>query len=328
QSVSERLKAIGVAYVPFPLNRTGISPLRDLHTLYYLTRKMNELKPDVVFSYTAKPVVYGSMAARIAGVRNVFSMITGLGYVFIGETWRQKVLAKILILLYKMTFKFNKQIYFHNPDDLELFKKLNILPGGQKAVVVNGSGVNIDHFAYSKPRTDKIVFLIIARLLWDKGIGEFVSAARLLKKKYPDVSWRIVGPEYLGATDDVRPYIADASVYVLPSYREGRGQSIVEAMSMGRPIITSDAPGCRETVVQGVNGFLVPVRDPEMLSIAMEKFIQNTKLITEMGIQSREITEAQYDENKVNHIILETMGLKTLTDEQTECSWDLVSKSS
>ena len=97
---------------------------------------------------------------------------------------------------------------------------------------------------------------------------------------------------------------------------------------MGRPIITSDAPGCRETVVQGVNGFLVPVRDPEMLAIAMEKFIQNTKLIMEMGIQSREITEAQYDENKVNHIILETMGLKTLTDEQTECSWDLVSKSS
>ena len=350
QSVSERLKAIGVAYVPIPLNRTGISPLRDLHTLYYLTRKMNELKPDIVFSYTAKPVVYGSMAARIAGVRNIFSMITGLGYVFIGETWRQKVLAKILILLYKMTFKFNKQIYFHNPDDLELFKKLNILPGGQKAVVVNGSGVNIDHFANTKPQTDRIVFLIIARLLWDKGIGEFVSAARLLKKKYPDVSWRIVGPydnnpsaikrsdilkwqeegivEYLGATDDVRPYIADASVYVLPSYREGRGQSIVEAMSMGRPIITSDAPGCRETVVEGVNGFLVPVRDPEMLAIAMEKFIQNTKLITDMGIQSREITEAQYDENKVNHIILQTMGLKVLTDKQAELSWDLVSKSS
>lgn len=347
RSISTQLSSLGVPFLPIPLNRTGINPLRDLYTIYYFIKKMKELKPDVVLSYTMKPVIYGSIAAKLAGVENIFSMITGLGYVFIGETLRQRVLSKIVIILYKIALKFNNKIYFMNPDDLVLFKKLNILPDIQKTVLINGSGVNIDRYAYVKPQTDKIVFLIIARLLWDKGIGEFVSAARLLKKKYPDVSWRIVGPfdnnpssikrtdiqkwqdegliEYLGPTEDVRPYIAECSVYVLPSYREGTPRSVLEAMSMGRPIITTDAPGCRETVVDGVNGFLVPVRDSEKLAKTMEKFIHNIGLIKELGAKSREIAEQRYDVNKVNRSILDTMGLYNSENKQTECSWDLVS---
>ena len=347
RSISTQLSSLGVPFLPIPLNRTGINPLRDLYTIYYFIKKMKELKPDVVLSYTIKPVIYGSIAAKLAGVENVFSMITGLGYVFIGETLRQRLLSKIVISLYKIALKFNNKIYFMNPDDLVLFKKLNILPDIQKTVLINGSGVNIDRYAYVKPKTDKIVFLIIARLLWDKGIGEFVSAARLLKKKYPDVSWRIVGPfdnnpssikrtdiqkwqdegliEYLGPTEDVRPYIAECSVYVLPSYREGTPRSVLEAMSMGRPIITTDAPGCRETVVDGVNGFLVPVRDSEKLAKTMEKFIHNIGLIKELGAKSREIAEQRYDVNKVNRSILDTMGLYNSENKQTECSWDLVS---
>ena len=237
-----------------------------------------------------------------------------------------------------------------NTDDLDLFTKLGILPDSQKTVLINGSGVNIEHYAYTKPKNGKMVFLIIARLLWDKGIGEFVSAARLLKKKYPEVSFHIVGPydnnpsaikrndilkwqdegliEYMGSTEDVRPYIAECSVYVLPSYREGTPRSVLEAMSMGRPIITTDAPGCRETVIDGINGFLVPVRDSERLSNAMEKFLQNPSLITEMGAKSREIAEARYDVNKVNHSIMQAMGLEFLDKKQKACSWELVSKSS
>ena len=347
RSISTQLSSLGVPFLPIPLNRTGINPLRDLYTIYYFIKKMKELKPDVVLSYTMKPVIYGSIAAKLAGVENVFSMITGLGYVFIGETLRQRLLSKIVISLYKIALKFNNKIYFMNPDDLVLFKKLNILSDIQKTVLINGSGVNIDRYAYVKPKTDKIVFLIIARLLWDKGIGEFVSAARLLKKKYPDVSWRIVGPfdnnpssikrtdiqkwqdegliDYLGPTEDVRPYIAECSVYVLPSYREGTPRSVLEAMSMGRPIITTDAPGCRETVVDGVNGFLVPVRDSEKLAKTMEKFIHNIGLIKELGAKSREIAEQRYDVNKVNRSILDTMGLYNSENKQTECSWDLVS---
>ena len=347
RSISTQLSSLGVPFIPIPLNRTGINPLRDLYTIYYFIKKMKELKPDVVLSYTMKPVIYGSIAAKLAGVENVFSMITGLGYVFIGETLRQRLLSKIVISLYKIALKINNKIYFMNPDDLVLFKKLNILSDIQKTVLINGSGVNIDRYAYVKPKTDKIVFLIIARLLWDKGIGEFVSAARLLKKKYPDVSWRIVGPfdnnpssikrtdiqkwqdegliDYLGPTEDVRPYIAECSVYVLPSYREGTPRSVLEAMSMGRPIITTDAPGCRETVVDGVNGFLVPVRDSEKLAKTMEKFIHNIGLIKELGAKSREIAEQRYDVNKVNRSILDTMGLYNSENKQTECSWDLVS---
>ena len=350
RSISNKLQSIGVPYLPIPLNRTGINPLRDLHTIYYLIRKMHELKPDVVLSYTMKPVIYGSIAAQFAGVGSVFSMITGLGYVFIGDTMRQKVLSKIVIFLYKKALAYNQKIYFMNTDDLDLFTKLGILPDSQKTVLINGSGVNIEHYAYTKPKNGKMVFLIIARLLWDKGIGEFVSAARLLKKKYPEVSFHIVGPydnnpsaikrndilkwqdegliEYMGSTEDVRPYIAECSVYVLPSYREGTPRSVLEAMSMGRPIITTDAPGCRETVIDGINGFLVPVRDSERLSNAMEKFLQNPSLITEMGAKSREIAEARYDVNKVNHSIMQAMGLEFLDKKQKACSWELVSKSS
>ena len=350
RSISTKLCSMGVAFLPIPLNRTGINPLRDLHTVCYLIKKMKELKPDVILSYTMKPVIYGSIAAKIAGVENIFSMITGLGYVFIGETLRQRALSKIVILLYKIALRFDKKIYFMNPDDLALFKKLNIVPDSQKTVLINGSGVNIDYYAYAKPQTEKMVFLIIARLLWDKGIGEFVSAARLLKNKYPDVCWRIVGPydnnpsaikrsdikkwqeegliEYMGATEDVRPYIAACSVFVLPSYREGTPRSVLEAMSMGRPIITTNAPGCREPVIEGVNGFLVPVRDSRVLAEAMERFLQNTKLITDMGAKSREIAEERYDVNKVNHSILQAMGLETMDEKQLNCSWDLISKQS
>jgi len=340
QSVAARLQTIGVPYFPIPLNRTGINPFRDLHSLFYLTRKIHELKPDVVLSYTMKPAIYGSLAARIAGVGNSFSMITGLGYVFTGETLRRKMLLNIVSFLYKVALGFNQKVYFMNPDDLELFVKLKILPGPDKAVLINGSGVNVDHFYLAAPQTDQIVFLIIARLLWDKGIREYVNAARILKQKYPTVCWKIVGPydnnpsavsrsdiqnwqqegiiEYLGAVEDVRPYIAESSVYVLPSYREGTPRSVLEAMSMGRPIITTDAPGCRETVVDNINGFLVPVKDSESLAKAMEMFIQNKELIAEMGANSRDLAEERYDVNKVNLSIIQALELKAVRKEKLE----------
>lgn len=339
-SVSDKLQAIGVPYFPIPLNRTGVNPLRDLYSLVYLIWKIHELKPEVVLSYTMKPAIYGSVAARIAGVRNTFSMITGLGYVFMGVTWRQKMLCKIVSFLYRIALGFNQKVYFMNPDDLELFVKRKILSGTEKAVLINGSGVNVDHFYLAEPRTDKVVFLIIARLLWDKGVREYVDAARIVKKKYPTACWKIVGPydnnpsavsrsdilrwqqeeiiEYMGATEDVRSYIAESSVYVLPSYREGTPRSVLEAMSMGRPVITTDAPGCRETVVDTVNGFLVPVKDSESLAKAMEKFIQNKDLIVTMGAKSREIAEERYDVNKVNLSILQTLDLKVAGKEKSE----------
>ena len=350
QKVSSKLQTIGVPYLPIPLNRTGINPVKDLHTILWLSRKIGELKPDVVLAYTMKPVIYGSIAARLAGVEDVFSMITGLGYVFTGDSMRQLILAKIVIVLYKIALAFNRKVYFMNPDDRELFRKLRILADNGKAVLIHGSGVNIDHYSFKLPQTRELVFLIIARLLWDKGIGEFVSAARLLKKKYPAARFQIVGPfdnnpsairrsdvatwqaegviEYLGATADVRPYLENASVYVLPSYREGTPRSVLEAMATGRPVITTDAPGCRETVVDGVNGFLVPVRDSEALAAAMEKFCRERDLIAEMGRKGREIAEARYDVHKVNHTILRPMDLDRFRAQCPAGRWSPVSRSS
>ena len=216
--------------------------------------------------------------------------------------------------------------------------------------MINGSGVNVERYSFKPPQTETFIFLIIARLLWDKGVGEFVSAARLLKEKYPEVRWQIVGPfdnnpsaihredvakwqaegliEYMGATEDVRPYLEKASVYVLPSYREGTPRSVLEAMAMGRPVITTDAPGCRETVIDGVNGFLVPVRDKVALAEAMEKFIIDKELMAEMGRKGREIAESRYDVHKVNLSILRPMELDQFHDKRNVAQWSPVSKSS
>ena len=230
-----------------------------------------------------------------------------------------------------MALKGNTKVFFQNPDDMELFAELNLIRGTEQAVLINGSGVDIEHYREVRPVTEKIVFLLIARLIRDKGLYEYVEAARIIKQHYPEVVFRLVGPfdsnptaiseatvnqwqgegviEYAGETKDVRPYIAGSSVYVLPSYREGTPRTVLEAMSMGRPIITTDAPGCRETVIHGKNGYLVPVKNLDALVEALERFIANPELIPIMGKESRKIAEEKYDVRKVNATILNTMGL-------------------
>lgn len=325
------LKSIGAQYIPIPLHRTGLNPLKDLSSFITLVRTIKNLKPDIVLSYTIKPVIYGSLAARLLKIKNTFSMITGLGYAFSGNSISQRMLGYVVRFLYKQALVNNKKIFFQNPDDLAVFETLNILTDKNRAVLINGSGVDTDKFAFTKAKKHPLSFLLIARLLWDKGIGEYVEAARMLKPRYQEVSFKILGPldsnpksisattvnswhsdgvvEYLGETDDVRPYIADISVYVLPSYREGTPRSVLEAMSMGRPVITTDAPGCRETVRSGVNGFLVPVKDNYALAEAMEYFIRNPEMVSVMGAKSREIAVEKYDVNKVNRVIMRAIGL-------------------
>ena len=325
------LAAIGAEYRQIPLQRTGTNPAKDMSTVYTLTKLLKKINPDVVLSYAIKPVIYGSLAASLAGISNIYSMITGLGYVFTGESIKQKILFHLIYPIYKSALSKNKIVFFQNPDDLKLFRDLKLVSSKGRQIIINGSGVDISHFAYSPPPTEPISFLLMARLIWDKGIGEYVEAARNLKSRYPKVSFKLLGPfdsnpaaikstdverwekegiiEYLGETRDVRPYLASASIYVLPSYREGTPRSVLEAMSMGRPIVTTDAPGCRETVQEGVNGFLVPIKDVVALEKAMERFILNPELIPEFGLASRRIAEEKYDVRKVNKIIIEAMGL-------------------
>jgi glycosyltransferase involved in cell wall biosynthesis len=329
--------SIGVQYREVPLRNTGINPFYDLYTVYKMKKLLLEIKPDLVACLGIKPVLYGSIAASIAKIQNVYVTITGLGYVFIGTTLKQRMLFPFIKILYRSALKNSKEVFFENGDDLILFKNLKLLRTNKKALIINGSGVNIEKFPFTSTRIGKPTFILVARLIRDKGIEEFVCASRILKSKYPWISCRILGPfdtnptaiskekvsswvsegmiEYLGETNDVRPYLSKSSVFVLPSYREGTSKAALEAMAMGLPIITTDAPGCRETVIHQENGFLVPIKNAVELADAMERFVLNPNLVSMMGTKSREIAIRKYDVRKVNEVIKKSMGLlKTSTN--------------
>lgn len=331
---ANELKSIGITTHNIHMARTGMSPSVDIKTLISLWKLMRKIKPTYVLGYTIKPVIYGSLAAWLARVPRRFALITGLGYAFQdsdGDAKRSRVRA-IAQKLYQHSLKYCQVVFFQNPDDEALFKELRIVSTKQSTIVVNGSGINLDEYPFAPlPEREYPKFLFIGRLLGDKGIREYAAAAALVKEKYPEVEFDLVGRidinpnaikqseldiwindkrlNYFGQISDVKPRIADCSVYVLPSYREGTPRTVLEAMSMGRAVITTDAPGCRETVADGDNGFLVPVKDVEALAQAMLHFIEQQELITQMGQRSRVIAEERYDVHKVNEQMLKGMGL-------------------
>ncbi len=330
--VMAELKQLGVTAHNIPMQRVGMNPLADLKALLALWRLMRKIKPDYVLGYTVKPVIYGSLAAWLAGVPKRFALITGLGFAFIDQEGQRSKVRAIVQRLYRMALNHCHNVFFQNPDDQALFKQLNILTPNAKSTVVNGSGVDVAQFNVAPlPNTSAPRFLLIGRLLGDKGVREYVQAAKLVKQQYPEAQFDLVGwidanpntitqPEldswiaagtinFLGRLSDVRPAIAECSVYVLPSYREGTPRTVLEAMAMGRAVITTDAPGCRETVVDGDNGFLVPIKDADALAQAMLRFIEQPELIAQMGQRSRSIAEEKYDVHKVNAQMLEGMGL-------------------
>ncbi|NLM20675.1 MAG: glycosyltransferase family 4 protein, partial [Peptococcaceae bacterium] len=331
QYVSDALKEIEVTYEQVFFQRTGTDPLADVKAVFDFWRFFSEVRPDIVLLYTIKPVIYGSLAAKFAGVPDIFSMITGAGYVFGDCSPKQRYIRIAIEPLYRQALEYNKKVFFQNPDDRDLFLRRRLISDPEQCVLINGSGVDIDYFEKTPVSRDKISFLLVARLIGEKGIYEYAEAARRLKQLYPEVTFRLLGPfdsnptsihpakieqwqsegiiEYLGETRDVRPYMAQCSVFVLPSYREGTPRTVLEAMAIGRAIVTTDAPGCRETVVEGINGYLVPVRDVDSLARALERFIKDPELIQQMGKESRRIAVEKYDVRKVNRVILETMDL-------------------
>lgn len=329
--VEDRLRKVGIYYHDIPLNRTRINPVRDFNLIIKFVRLLKSEKPDILFFYTIKPVIYGSLASYFYRQGKVFSMITGLGYLFIDSEGLKRYLKKIIILLYRIALKRNEKVFFQNPDDNNEFQKFRIIDQ-EKAVQVNGSGVNLDYYRPLPLPADKIVFLMIARLIKEKGIAEYFDAAAIIKERYPGVVFQLIAwsfddnpsaidsimleemqvkrvVEVFEKTEDVRPFIGSASVYVLPSYREGTPRTVLEAMAMGRAIITTDAPGCRETVISGVNGYLIPPKDSKALANAMEQFIKDPRLIEMMGRESRKIAEEKYSVHEVNIIINRTMGI-------------------
>tara|TARA_Y100001936_G_scaffold46282_1_gene45154 strand:- start:12752 stop:13885 length:1134 start_codon:yes stop_codon:yes gene_type:complete len=327
--IRRSLESYGVNVHKIHMKRTGMNPISDLRTIFQLWILMKKIKPNYFLGYTHKPVIYGNLAAWMAGVNKQFALITGLGYTFQSQIlW----LNHLLQFLYRISMRRVEKVFFQNPDDETLFQNLGIIKtSDQKSVVVNGSGVDLKKFNIASfPK--KIQFLLIARLLGDKGVREYFKAAKAVRKNHPDIKFGLVGwidnhPDaiskkeldesidagdifFYGRMDDVKPAISESSVYVLPSYREGTPRTVLEAMAMGRPIITTDAPGCKETVKDGINGYIVKVKSSQALVEAMLCFIEQPELIESMGNSSRKIAEEKYDVDKVNKHMMIEMGFK------------------
>lgn len=334
----QKLLNLGYKVYNVPMQRTGTNPVADLATLFALYRLISHIKPDAILSYTIKPVIYGTLAAWLAKVPHRFALITGLGYAFqnVDKNSKRSIFQKLVHSLYQQALSRCSKTFFQNPDDLALFRELKLLQSNIPAVVVNGSGVNVSDFnimplPLNNQNQVKISFLLIARLLGDKGVREFAAAAAIIKQLNPEIEFNLVGwidenpaaitqqeldswidqkiIKYWGKLSDVRPAIAASSVYVLPSYREGTPRTVLEAMAMGRAIITTDAPGCRETVTPNKNGFLVEVKSVTSLAEAMQKFIVQPELAIVMGECSREIALTKYDVHQVNAHMMKEMGL-------------------
>lgn len=318
-----------IEYRQIYVERNGLNPLKDLKTLKQLNEFLKKEKPDKIFCYQAKTIIYSCIAARLNHINEVYPLVAGLGSVFRGSGLKNKIVKLLMVTEYKLALKNSRLVMFQNNDDLGAFASNHIVPE-HKCRIINGSGVDTEKFVVTK-LPDKPAFLMISRLIKDKGVIEYLEACRRIKKDNKSVRCILVGPfdtnpsalkeselqkyiddesiEYFGEQDDVRPFIEQSTTFVLPSYHEGTPKTVLESMACGRAVITTDAPGCRETVTDGVNGFLVPIQDIDALVTKMQLLIDNPELAVEFGKKGRELAENKYDVKKVNNSIMEIMGI-------------------
>lgn len=331
------IAALGATPITYELNRGGINPLADTKATYALFKKIKEIAPDLVFSYFSKPVIFGTLAAKLAKVPRVIGMLEGLGYAFTeqpeGLSKKAQLIKSIQVLLYKIALPQLDKIIFLNPDDPKDLLETHHIKVKQ-VDVLGGIGLDLYEYNYQPIGTidSPINFLFIGRMLKEKGIHDFISAAKIVKQSHPDMQFTVLGAidssnpgalqqseldrlislniiNYPGQVDDVQKWIAASHVFVLPSYREGVPRSTQEAMAIGRAVITTDVPGCRETVVDGVNGFLVEKWNPQVLAEKMIYFIEHPEEIKRMGYESYKIAQEKFDADKVNKRLLDMLGL-------------------
>ena len=324
---SDQIEAAGIAFHPVRMSPTGTKPLSDAALLLRYVRLLRAERPAAVLGFTVKPNVYGSLAARICGVP-VINNITGLGTAFISRG----VLESLVTTLYRLALRKSEAVFFHNEEDRNLFAGLRLVRSEQ-AIVIPGSGIDLGKFGpVPLPgRADAPVFLLIGRLISEKGVREFVEAASEVKKGWPNARLQLLGDfasgpraigrdeldrwvddgvvEYLGASPDVRPFIAEADCIVLPSYREGLPRSLLEGAAMGRPLIATDAPGCRDLVEPEVTGYLCEVRSGPSLAEAMEKFARlSPDERAAMGRQARQMVQDRFSDERVNEAYLQVLA--------------------
>ncbi|WP_282042550.1 glycosyltransferase family 4 protein [Winogradskyella flava] len=319
----EILREKGAHPIEFKLQRTGLNPFKDFKSILELKSIIKNNKIDLVFPYTVKPVIYGSFAANMVKVP-VISLITGLGFAFTGLTFKARILQRFNETLYKLSIRKNKYIVFQNKDDHQLFLDRNVISKKQPVAFVSGSGVNLNEFRFKeKNPTDQVSFLLIARLIKEKGIALYMEAAKVLKVRYPKAEFHVIGAietspsaisedelhrlheksiiVFHGKQMNIEEHLHKRDIFVLPSYyREGIPRTTLEANACGNPIITTDSVGCRESVKDGVNGLLIEPQNLDALVTAMEFFITNPEKIREMGINSRKYAEDRFDANIIN----------------------------
>jgi glycosyltransferase involved in cell wall biosynthesis len=332
--VEAGLRELGARLVESPLVRSGTNPLGELALASWYADFMQRERPDAVLAYNPKPVFYAVPAARRAGVRSVVAMISGLGYAFTSQELKARALALVAMSLYRRSLPLADRVVFQNSDDRQMFDHLGLLGGVRDVQVIPGSGVDLARFAEAPlPAGGRIEFLFVGRLLRDKGVVDFVDAARALRALRTDderFGFRIAGfldenpscvtraeldqwtrsgtVEWLGRLEDVRPALAACTVFVLPSHREGLPMAALEAMATGRAVVTCDVAGCRETVVDGESGILVPPRAPAALAVAMEQFLEDPSLAARMGRAARARAEREFDSVKVNARMVSALG--------------------
>ncbi|MBO3274588.1 glycosyltransferase family 4 protein [Pseudomonas schmalbachii] len=332
EPLEEEVRKLGAIPVRCPIDRVGLNPLMALKTIRNMADLFKSLGVDAVFSYFAKPVIYAGLAARLTGVRYIYSLIEGAGYVYsdVGSSSLGRVLLRWLVsALYRVSLRFSTRVFLLNADDYRLFVDGGLVDS-KKVLLLPGIGLDLDRFRAELPVVSPVMFVFVGRLLREKGIFDFITAARMVKRQHPQVEFVVVGDadanpdsirreeiqkwendgvvRWVGQVDDVRTWLARASVLVLPSYyREGLPRSIQEAMALGRPVITTDWVGCRESIEADVNGFLVPVRSPSSIASAMERFILDPQLIVSMGWESRRIAEVRFNVHEINRKLMACM---------------------
>lgn len=334
----DKIKNLGVTPITYQLSRGGLNPLTDLYSTYQLIQKIKEIQPDIVFSYSTKPVIYATLAAYKTKVPYIYGMIEGLGSPFTmhkhGQSLKAKFIRFIQVSLYRLVFPYLDKIIFLNHDDpKDLVHQYNIYHKKNAIEVLGPIGLNLEEYAYTKWDNQKnISFIFVARLIAEKGIFEYLEAARIVKKQYPEILFKIIGsldPEnltslkqaeldrlietgiidYAGFVTDVDQRIRNSAVFVLPSYREGVPRSTQEAMAIGRPVITTDVPGCNETVVDGVTGFLIPKWDVAALVEKMIYFIEHPEQVNTMGYQGFLYAKKNFNADLINHRLLQILGM-------------------
>ena len=336
-AVRARLESWGVAYEVVPISRAGLNPLADLSTLVALYRKLRALRPDLLFAYTIKPVVYGMPVGWAAGVKRRYAMVPGRGYALLEGREPSRIVSRfVATLLYRFGLRFADGVLFHNEEDIAFFHERRILKPGANTKRIWGSGVDLEHHRPTvMPAIDAghpVRFLMIGRMKRDKGVREFALAAKAIREAGLPAEFRLVGPTdpsanaipleeieawesdgtltHLGALADVRPEIEAAHVVVLPSYAgEGLPRSVLEGMATGRAIITTISPGCSDTVEDGISGCLVPVRDHAALAAAMARFIRDEAFLASAGQRSLALARERFDVDSVNAEIATFLGL-------------------